>query len=478
MAFRRTLGKLFLLAAILILQQNILFSQDLVETYSKFISKKYMYDEFKHEQLLKLLRAKSSLHPDLIYYYITYYNKLSESSSLQEQESNSFKGYLTSKENILIQKRNAWANRQIALIDTMKTDPALKNRAENIFRELITGLIDVSSFPQIADSSINERLLNYFSAAFYNPESFPEYHSDLSYSGYKMQEEVRLREKIITLFGASERKHPNSNAELISLILDRWYLFDTLTVDRSKYTEPGEMILKLLKQNYSVLKQPKFRLGILYSPLNNACYLKTSIFIKGLERAQEFELKNSIKQLGLSLGYNYYIKEVMGLFSSINFQLLYFKSISTQEISSQTGFENDYTLNAIKYHDGLKFGKNILKPNSVQSYYLKITTPVLFFLNTVSLELGAFAGLNKMDYKYSYSYSYVKTETYMTGSMWEQKWYTHTVAAGADSKEYESSVNDFIISPVLELSVNPMEIVKMGFALSPQYSSFFFNYEF
>ncbi|MGE5351977.1 MAG: hypothetical protein ACM3P0_07835 [Acidobacteriota bacterium] len=475
----KTSGRLLLFLTVFLLSQNTLLSQDLVETYSAFIPKSYIYNEFKHEKFLRLLREKSSIHPDLIYYYITYYNKLSEKNgSLLETENNAFKGFLSSKENELLQKRNTWAGRQIAIIDTMNTDPALKNRAEKMFRELITELTDVSSYPKGTDTSINESLLNYFSARFYNPESYPEYRSDLGYGNYKKEEEARLKDRLSTLYYAAERKHPNSNAELISSILNRWYLFDTLTEDRSKNPEAGEMIVKLLKQNYSVIKKPKFNLGVLYSPLNNACYLKTSVFIKGLGSNEEFVLSSSLQQLGFSVGYNYYIKDVIGLFSSINFQALYFKSISTKEMSSQKGFENDYTLNGMKYHEELKFGINTLTPKSVESYYLKITTPVLFLLNTVSLEVGAFAGINKMDYKYSYSYSYGKTETYMTGSMWEQKWYTHPIVGGSDSKENVGSTNDFVISPVLELYINSMETVKMGIAISPQYSSFLLQYEF
>lgn len=479
MTLGRSSGRLFLLLTVFLLSHNILFSQDLVETYSRFIPKSYTYNEFKHEQLSKLLRAKSSIHPDLLYYYVTYYSKLSEKSgSLGESEANAFKGFLSSKENILLQKRNDWAEKQMWVIDTINTDPVLKNRAKDMFRELITEMIDVSSYPQNADTSINESLLNYFSALFYNPESYKDYHSDLSYFSNKKEEETRLRERIFTLFEAAERKHPNSNAELISLILDRWYLFDTLPEDKTKRPEAGEMVFKLLKQNYTVLKQPKFSLGILYSPYNNACDLKTSILIKGQGSNQEFELKNSIQQLGFSLGYKYYLKDVMGFFSCINFQLLYFTSLSAKDVTSPQGYSNDYTRNAMNYHEELTFGKNILTPKSAQSYYLKVTTPVLFLLNTLSLELGAFAGMNRMDYKYSYSYYYINKETYLAGNMWDPKWYTHIIASGSDSKEYESSVKDFIISPVLEFNVNSMETVKMGIAISLQYSSFSLQYEF
>lgn len=479
MALGRSSGRLFLLLAVSLLSHNILFSQDLVETYSRFIPKSYMYNEFKHEQLSKLLRAKSSIHPDLIYYYITYYNKLSEKSGiLGENEANAFKVFLSLKENILLQKRNDWAERQIWIIDTMKTDHVLKNRVKDMFRELITELFDVSSYPQNADTLINESLLNYFSALFYNPESYKDYHSDLSYFSNKKDEETRLRERIFTLFEAAERKHPNSNAELISLILDRWYLFDTLPEDKSKRPEAGEMVINLLKQNAVISSNPNFSFGIMYSPFNYACNLKPSIEIKGLGRKEEFALRNSIPQIGFSAGYRYYLKDVVGLFSSINFQFLYFTRASLKTPSNSLGFSRDYTASIYTYHEELSFSRSVVTPKSAQSFYVKISTPLLFLLNTISVDLGAYGGVNSLKYKYEYEYKYVKTESYYAGDMWDPHMYTRIMASGIDNRNYESTQDDIIFSPIIELSINSMGKVSMGIEVSLQYSSFSLEYEF
>lgn len=471
MASGRIPGKLFLLFTAFFLYQNLIFSQDLVEQYSKYLPEIYVHGEYRHEQLLKLLREKSSLHPELIYYYTVYYNKLTKNSPRQEKDDIGFKSYLNSIENSLIEKRNAWANRQIAAIDTMHRDPELKKRAQSLFMDLKSDLMKVPSNLEPQDSLIDENLLNYFTVYFYNVASYPKYHPDLRYSEYRKKEEDKLKSKVLSLYETSSRKDASSNKELISLILKRWYLLDLSPA-------PGEMVINLLKQNDALTSHPNFSLGVIYSPFNYACSLKPSIEIKGLGRQEEFEFRNPIPQIGFSLGYRYYLKDVRGLFSSINFQFLYLTGASSKELSNSPGFSKNYAATVYNYHEELNFSRSMVTPKSAQSFYVKISTPVLFLLNTIGVDFGVYGGMNSLKYKYEYAYKYVKTESYYTGNMWEPKLYTHTIASGADQKEYESTKNDIIISPVIELSVNSMGAAAMGITVSLQYSSFFFQYEF
>ncbi|HEX2865405.1 MAG TPA: hypothetical protein VHO03_00105 [Ignavibacteriales bacterium] len=471
MAPVRIPGKLFLVLTAFFLCQNLIFSQDLVEQYSKYLPEMYTRGQYRHEQLLKLLREKSSLHPDLIYYYTVYYNKLNENSFRREKDDIRFKLYLNSIENSLIEKRNAWADRQIAVIDTMHKDPELKKRAQSLFSDLKSDLMKVPSNPEAQDSLVNENLLNFFTVYFYNPASYAKYHPDLRYSGYRKKEEDKLKAKTLSLYETSSRKDAYSNEELVSLILKRWYLLDLSPA-------PGEMVTNLLKQNDALTNHPNFSLGVNYSPFNYACNLNPSIEIKGLGRQEEFEFRNSIPQIGFSLGYRYYLKDVRGLFSSINFQFSFFTGASSKELSGSPGFSKAYAATVYNYHEDLKFSRFMVTPRSAQSFYMKVSTPMLFLLNTIGVDLGVYGGMNSLKYRFEYEYKYVKTESYYTGSMWETDLYTNVVASGAEKKEYESTKNDIIISPVLELSASSMEAVSMGITVSLQYSSFFFQYEF
>lgn len=464
----RTLAKFWVLIIISAFASKAALAQDLAETYSKFLPKKYIVNEYEHGQLSKLLKAKSRIHPDLIYYYITYYQVLNNwNNDLEGTGAGVYKEFRTSIENGLLQKRNAWAGRQIALLDTLKAVPEeVKSRANEIFSSLKTPLISSSSSLQNSFPA-DESLLNYFALLYYNPGEYSQYLSDLSYSGSRKKEEEKLKDRILTLYGAAQRKNAKENAELINLITDRWYLFDS-----SSALQPGEMVAGLLKEDNALLFKHRFSIGISYSPFNNACLLNPSIFIKGLKGTQEFEIRQAVPQAGLTLGYKYYFKNVSGPFSFVSFQALYFTGISSKAASAPLGFKKDYENAASKFHEELNFRKSEITPKSVQSAFLKVTTPVLLLSKAFEVQCGMIAGVNKMKYEFEYDYSYVKTEGYYTGNFWEQTWYTRTVALGAEKKSVEDTNSKTILSPAIEMYFNSMEMVSMNISLTLHYAAF------
>lgn len=453
------------------------FSQDLIKTYYPYLPQKYLNESGLREQISVLIESKGCINPDLIYYYITYYNMLAGSATQEEKaECNNFKRYINYIEKDFIIARNQWAKKQIGMLDTMKFEYDIKSRLADKFRQLILKY-ETDSLPIPSGFKVDENRKNYYSILYINPAFKGKYSSEVDYKSLKEAEESNCRNELLAKYNAEKLTYTGKEEEITEYILSRWYLLDN-SGDSSRNTEAVKIAAGLSRVGYFAGRQTRFSIGFGYSPQNEAFSIKPSVHINVFDGKYDFEMKSPMKQIGIMLGYKHYVKDAAGLFSYINFEAQYFSTYASEfePKKEAPGFTRLYTINEIDYREELAFSKSVITPKSAQNFLFSISTPVYVLLNSITVEAGLLANLNQVKYGFEYSYAYAKYETYVTGSILNPKTVTERTGASVGRDKYEKTEQEVTYSPLINVVFTPIKHAGININLSTKNISIFLLY--
>lgn len=450
-------GRLFsLIVFFFALQFNsFIMPQELVKNYEKLLPQEFIKNPAAREQFSALIEAKSKLHPELIYYYITYYNMFfSASTDSAKAEYSKLKRYIFSLESGYTNKRSKWAKEQIAQVKKMNLEPDIKSHIIEKFTELVlpySGDIPSETF------QADENQKDFYTAMYFYGKIFSEYMTDTQFKPVLEKAKEEKKEELILLYKNAVKENKRSK-EVLSTFFDHWYLFDPSVTPGNQSSCPSVAAIaaELSKENYSIRHVSHFSAGLTIAPISLGSKVKPELFIKGYKQDMTFEVSAPFKQFGLSLGYKYHLRDNMVIFSYINFQVHYLTLLSKPTVSHSSGFSKTSTVSEQTISESLTFKKFDITPVTDQSIFLRISTPVYTFFNVFTAEVGLIGGMNNLKYELDYNYLYLKrgAHDYGTG--------TDIITAGSEKKKIENSVKKYIFSPVIALKYNPLNYLTAG----------------
>ncbi len=428
---------LFILLAV-----SFCYSQEMLKLYDQSIPSVIK----QNQNLKKLVDVKLSLYgalePDLIYYYLNfldlYYNR-----SVKNNEENTLHFLETSEKNALL-LRKKWAREEISQIEKLKLNNRLKHQAANFYKHfLIPDFKEKSAFVPL---NVDQNKMYYFVKLYYTRKNNPNYDPSKNYKKLCTEMENDNIKKYYSLINSPDAASSSITRKIVNKSLDEWYLFDKADHRNAELDiRHHQLLIKYLQNNYREFRHADITLK-LGSVLINQNYNHED-FLKEFDT--KFEVYRNIEsgdrlQLSIGLQYKYTLRDYYDRFSYINFEAGWSLNPEKLKMTQQLDLSKIYVHYSSDFQNKTTYYYDLVEANisdiQFQTWFGKISTPLLFLRNNMMIDLGVLVQLNSLSYNTDY-----RTRVRITGE-------NAKLGQTAYTERYhkESNFSDFTLSPGLD----------------------------
>jgi hypothetical protein len=365
------------------------------------------------------LRGLASIHPDLIFYYIKSLNlKFAEADSSRYLEF--FQGIRELKREYFLQ-RNRWAIRQIDQLATYKLALEVIQSAQGHFQKLISETRGRTPTPE-PKLEVDSNELDYFVVKYYQRDRKIDYDPGINYHDRRGALEDSLRKRFeSTLLNLSSLRRV-SHGNLIKDFLRYWYLYDSESAEAQGNGFASRFVLGVVEHYYllddqpnDLIKRPRLSVGggVYY---NRAYRLAETIPIVELGREFHIERPTQLPQRLFSIQYQVKLRRYLSVLSYLNFEIGMLTSRGEQQflffddLPRSWSIKDENEVVIARYTEALRFRNGRMNISSMESYFAKLSVPVVVVTRGIMSELGLQIGKNRVSYTLEYNYSYRLTE--------------------------------------------------------------------
>jgi hypothetical protein len=378
--------------------------QTLQEVFKDDLPIKFIKEESDLKNINYNLEYYSSIHPDLIFYYIRYLRNLLE-LKIKEPNLNGLKQLYILRD-FYLTKRNNWLEYQVSHIEG-KDFIRIKNSAMvKDFEDYIED-VDISNVITLVHNDSTE----YFNFKFFKKNS--KLHFDQSIDYYKSN--LQILDSVARSINNNLTHLSNLNDDnalnILDKILNYWYLFthdNALQYNFSLIEEPYELTIKVFKDEYyetsgAIASVEYFVIWNSYVPFDGIFYFEDYVlptFIQPIKYTFPAKITQT-PVFSISAGYKFKLKNEIGFLSNLKVK------------ASYTYLESDIEFEGAN-EEFYRFNHHIITADSVASYiyyatdfyqssnqYISIQfiSPLFYWYKSFFIEIGL-----SFDY-YFYKYS-------------------------------------------------------------------------
>lgn len=428
--------KIFLLIAVLFNYQSS--AQDHIELFRSHIPDKILNDKNLSNTLDLYIGRNAILNPELIYLTLKFY---------QQYDSTNFNTQLfeTVKENerIWLEKRNQWA---AGLLEKIKSTghQQLFNRIEYQLTQLHADINLKPSDKTVVLSPDEIMMRDFYIVKLYLDDHDYTFNDSQNYSTIRTQlEETRIQ------YFYDVQTNPSlisRTSDLIDDVIKNWYLLQK---------HPEIDIVGLLKTvNVDITEnKTRKRLSFWVSSVlyNNTIHFTESIGFTSFDQKLNLDKKTSLSQFSLGVGYKFHIPQKSVLFSYIDVQAYYSRGLTGNDFEQSIFYSSSKLDGNFRIEEYLRSFENDYKLSALDSYGLKVSTPLAeFYLFT--LEASCSFSLNSYLYTpdMHFIYSIYRTEYNDLGQAVSRE----TILSGAKKITDEKRISYFALIPSLDITMD------------------------
>ncbi|MCF8241953.1 MAG: hypothetical protein K9J16_11245 [Melioribacteraceae bacterium] len=382
------------------------YSQSLVYLFNEELPELFKYENDYLDGINTSMEAYGKLNPDLLYFYIL---QLSESIWKNERSGNvDYKKLFKNLLNNERVKRNNWVNNEIEYLINLPNPKIKTNELKSFLNNLS---VETKNYipDNIPESKIDSNKL-YYCSYIYLIEKKSKYADTEDYKSQCKQTAETLKDYFENAYNNYEKLSQTEIEHAVEKSLDYLYLFKNNTdnfygVQTSfRYSD---FLSKLLSEKYKLHDMIKLRLSL-------------STFIYSLDEVINIEdnrfpyilIENDLNidvytAMSIGVGYRFVLKEDPGLFSYLDFDLMYLLHIvDNTSVYPDSIYREAYPLNGKRFRGLFKISES---DETAFAIAAQVQSPLYYFNNRFFIG----AGVQFIYSKYSVNYLLHKRIDYL-----------------------------------------------------------------
>lgn len=381
---------------------HALHAQDMWDVYRQFLPASADTTPGLRPQLETLLQAKGSIHPDLLFYYVSYYQLvLTDSAAVRGIPRAAWPELLGAVERSYLQRRSAWFSTQCRSLDTMNVEPEIRRWLTSLCASQSYAVAHASG-PTPTLPASDSAMMDYLAACFIDPSHAPAFVPGTAYAGLRMRVEAAGVDMLVA--GCGPAAEPDPEAAGPGTIARSWYLFESHGVD----IRPSLMSSITCTMTRSGTTTPLSRFGIsaVVAPIDYMFIFEQSMPIKGTPLPLEVRQQIHGLSAGLSVNYTWYLRPYYGTFSYVDVRLQGIIMVGRPSLELFSGYSQDTDEGVYTVRRTLQLTSGSWSSSSQTAIMLRLATPMVVLFDRHPIEFGLHCGATRVAYHVEYAYKY------------------------------------------------------------------------
>ncbi len=463
--------RIVILSIVLIFASEFLRSQDMWDVYRQFLPAGVDTSATLRTQIVTILQAKGEVHPDLLYFYLSYYSvALTDSAQSHGIARSDWPRFLAAVERLYLKRRSDYMSAQRQILDTMETEPEVRARLSSLFS--VNG---ISTTPDpllpIHMSPIDSTVMNYLALRFVDRSDASTFDPHLDYRSLRHRAETHA---VAQLSGTPESGKGALGAvdvERLDALSRSWYLFESRGFDlRPPLALIGCRILMKAGASGPI---SRFGISVVLAPIDYLFRFEYEAPLQGAPHTLDLSQQLHGTSIGLSVDYKWFLRQYFGVLSYLDLRLLGILMVTRPEMTLSSGYDTYSAEGNYLTHMSLTLNNGHLSSSSRFALLTRVSTPLVVLFGRHPVELALHVGVTRIAYNLEYSYRYVHQWLNPDGTNHYYAWYdTQTPPDQGTETQWQ-----VVVSPSINVVIQANEWLAFDFSFGIRESYVSFDFD-